>query len=770
MDEIFHVSVRELVAFSFFPSDIMPATDMSALHAGTAAHKARQVQQAGKAECPVKHLFSLHGENVLVYGRMDAFTDGEIPYVEEIKHSAWEDTATVAAYRAQALCYAAMVAFEKPCASVCFCLAFVDSKGEIIHEIPQTMSAEALLCEMEALLMPYVAFAIREREHRRRRDESLKALPFPFESYRRGQRELAAQVYTAISRKKRLFASLPTGTGKSAAVLYPALKAMGEGKTKKLLYLTARSTARQSPIQALERMSKQGMKARCTMLSAKEKLCPKPTRCHPSHCPRAKGHFLRQGEGIAELLNADAFCWTDDLIIQTAERHMLCPFELALAMTELADVVLMDLNYAFDPFAQCKRLLQHTRNTTLLIDEAHHVVDRVRDSLSGEMDSRELVSMRVSFGKEMGRRHPYYRALTELIHALRGLAPQAEGEEEEHEKMLLALPPEIAPLVQALANEALALMAQPLPNEQIMMEVSAVLRLCFPFLYAVEHLDEDYGILWSAHGRERGLLLYCLLPAKEIARITKPMRGTVFFSATLTPLIAMKQLLGGAEEDACFSLPSPFPPEHLAVVRKRISTKFAMREQSAPAVAKSIAEAVQAKQGKYIAYFPSYAYMHLVLMHLDEHTLPPLWVQEREMDEKARAAFFAAFDEEPAPKLGLCVLGGLFSEGVDLPGDKLIGVIVVGVGLPTPSARLRAIQACYEKHFGDGFHYACRIPALHKVLQAGGRVIRSQNDRGLVLLIDERYYQRGYEALLPAEWRLQNENIALAMKRLEEEA
>lgn len=249
-------------------------------------------------------------------------------------------------------------------------------------------------------------------------------------------------------------------------------------------------------------------------------------------------------------------------------------------------------------------------------------------------------------------------------------------------------------------------------------------------------------------------MLYCLLPAKEITRVTKTMRGTVFFSATLTPLPAMKQLLGGGEEDACFSLPSPFPPSHLAVVRRRVSTRYLERENSAETVAASIAEAVEARPGKYIAYFPSYAYLRLVLERLDESALPPLWVQQRDMGDEDRENFLTAFEAEETTKLGLCVLGGLFSEGIDLPGDRLVGVIVVGVGLPTPSQRLRAIQACYARHFGDGFAYACRIPAMHKVLQAGGRVIRTDEDRGLILLLDERYYQRDYEALLPPEWHI----------------
>ncbi len=789
MEETLRISVRELVAFTYFQEDILPAADVRDLLTGTRAHRARQEKQEGKAECSLKHVFEVAGEGVLVFGRMDAFTDGDEPFVEEIKLSAWKEDGPLPEHRAQALCYAAMVAEEKACERVRFSVCYVNEQGDKLREFAETLDAGVLLAEIGALLAPWVAFAKRERAHRGRRDESLRTLGFPFESYRMGQRELAVQVYTAISRKKRLFASLPTGTGKSAAVLYPALKAMSEGKTGKILYLTARNTARQSPLNALERMRTQGMHARVTVLTAKEKLCPKPARCHPDDCPRAKGHYLRQGKAIDALLNAGPCCWTDEAIIRAADAHNICPFELALALTELADVVLMDMNYAFDPFAQLKRLFQRRRDLTLLIDEAHHAVERVRESLSGELDSRELSRLRADFGKAAGRKNAYYRALSDVIRILRALAPaenvgatgnaldayaseagrkEAAGSSVVIEERLQEPPEGVVAAAQRLLDEALALFAHPVRDGAAMAGVSETVRLCLPFLYAAEHLDEDYAVLLSGRGRERALLLYCLLPAKEITRVTKTMRGTVFFSATLTPLPAMKQLLGGGEEDACFSLPSPFPPSHLAVVRRRVSTRYLERENSAETVAASIAEAVEARPGKYIAYFPSYAYLRLVLERLDESALPPLWVQQRDMGDEDRENFLAAFEAEETPKLGLCVLGGLFSEGIDLPGDRLVGVIVVGVGLPTPSQRLRAIQACYARHFGDGFAYACRIPAMHKVLQAGGRVIRTDEDRGLILLLDERYYQRDYEALLPPEWHIRNENLKLAVRELEE--
>ena len=229
----------------------------------------------------------------------------------------------------------------------------------------------------------------------------------------------------------------------------------------------------------------------------------------------------------------------------------------------------------------------------------------------------------------------------------------------------------------------------------------------------------------------------------------------------------MRALLGGTEDDACFALPSPFPPERLAVLRRRVNTRYEGREASAGTVAAIIADAAAARRGKYIAFFSSYAYLRLIAQRLEELDTPPLLVQESEMSEDAKARFLEAFTRDQSPKLGLCVLGGMFSEGVDLPGDQLIGAIIVGMGLPTPSQRLQALQGYYERRFGDGFLYAWQIPAMQKVAQAGGRVIRTETDRGMIVLIDDRYFDRRYQQLLPPEWQMSGESVAEAAKRLE---
>ncbi len=278
------VSVRELVAFSFFPPDITPGGGVAEMLAGTRAHIAREAAQdeGFETERPIARTAEAQGASATVYGRMDAYRPGDPPLIEEIKHCLRTPEAALPEHRAQAVLYAAMLACRDALDAVTIRVAYVSEQGALLRAFEETLASAELEAAFDAMLAPWLAFALAERDHAEKRDESLRALAFPYPAYRKGQRELAAQVYTAIARKKRLFASLPTGTGKSAAVLFPALKAMGEGKTRKLVYLTARTTARQSPLAALRLMRQAGADIRVSTLLAMEKVCPMPLpRCNP---------------------------------------------------------------------------------------------------------------------------------------------------------------------------------------------------------------------------------------------------------------------------------------------------------------------------------------------------------------------------------------------------------------------------------------------------------------------------------------------------------
>lgn len=757
MEGLKRVSVRDLVEFSIHGEDILPATGKLDMQAGTKGHKAHQSQlgEGWQAEVPVSLNITAEGIDFLIAGRMDVYFDADIPVIEELKLSSGIHPPEAAwpAHRAQAVVYGHLVCRDMGKKSVCLRVVYVTDEGKVRASFEEEITAKALAAEFYDLLEAFAKWEAIQRHHRVKRDESLMALPFPFDHYRPGQREMAVQVFTAIRHKRRLFASMPTGTGKSAAVLFPALKALGQGFTGQIFYLTARTTARQAALQAIGLMQKKGMHVRSLTLNAKEKQCPRVTRCHPDYCERAKGHFVRLPDALSEMMETTD--WNGQAVIDMADKHLLCPFEFALSLTEIADVVICDYNYAFDPAARIKRIFEWRTDLTLLADESHNLASRTREMLSGLADGAYYRSYRTLLGKAAGRKGPLYKALTAVMNLLRSIPFEEDAEEKE----ISSLPEMIVPAMQALLEQVMESFGDPPPGE-VGQALGDVYQMVIGFCAAADRGLSNYALLCKKQGKERAVRLLCLSVAEHLAEATKKLSGVVYFSATLSPLTAMQKLLGGVEEDACFALPSPFPVENLLVLRHRVDTRYAFRRETAFAVAAAILQAFAAKPGKYIAFFPSYAYLKLVGAEiLTADPALPLLVQENGMEEADREAFLAQFTADDRPLLGLAVLGGVFAEGIDLPGERLLGVMVVGVGLPMVCPEQEALRRHYEKTLGDGFAYAYRYPGMHKVLQAAGRVIRSETDRGVVLLLDQRYYQNDYLSLCPPHWRFEGDTL-----------
>ena len=738
-DFVVRASVRRVVEFALQSGDIAPVS-MDALQAGTRGHIARQEIVGAHSERKVQWKSTYLDLPVEISGRIDILhEDMQPPLVEEIKlisPTAPLPKEPVPAHRMQAVCYAHMLCEECSLSSVAVQVSYVTESGEARASFPETFTRDEAAAHFFAMLTPFAHWEKALHSFRLTRDASLQSLPFPYAAYRPGQREMAAQVYTAIKLQKRLFATLPTGTGKSCATLYPALKALGEGKTKQVFYLTARGTAQQAALDALSAMREKGLRVRSVLLTAKEKCCPQEfKRCHPDHCPRATGYFDREREGVLSLLETDH--WDAAAIAAVAEKHCLCPFELSLSLCEIADVVICDYNYAFDPAAHLQRIFDRGVKVTLLIDEAHNLPSRVRSMLGAQADSQALTLVRRECGKVFGRKSSIYKAFSPLIQQLRAL----DG----------ACPPNLAQTVSDLLDALTQQLSQ--PQSAFLIETFRDLLSLRTALDRLQSAPDHYQVLITAAGKERTLTLLALDIATHLRDCTKRLMGCVFFSATLEPLQPMKTLLGGEEDDAVFALPSPFPPENLLVLQHSIDTRYARREETATDVAQCILAQFDGAQGNYIAFFPSFAYMALVaekLLILRSDL--PLNMQERGMDEAARETFLNRLRCGNGPLLSLCVLGGVFSEGVDLPGLQLIGAAVVGVGLPQVNEEQEALRRHYDETLHDGFGYAYRYPGMHKVLQAAGRVIRSENDRGTLLLLDERYRQSAYAHLLPPHY------------------
>lgn len=731
--EALRLSVRGLVAFSVFPPDIVPLP-ASLMEEGRAAHLARQGLSDARREVPLSWQGRAQGLAIHITGRVDLLDERrDPPLIEEIKLCGPQPPAAPRPeHLCQALCYGHMLACQGGQEAFDVRVSYVDREGRARASFDRRYEAAELAAVFDRLLQAWAAWQARLARRRARRDRSIAALPFPYPGYRAGQRDMAAQVYTAISRRRRLFAVMPTGTGKSAAVLFPALKALGLGLTGQIYCLTARGTARAAMEKEAGLMRAQGLRAKVLSLSARDRLCPmEEVRCDPAFCPRAKGHYERQPAGLAAAMRAPV--WDAGAVVRLADRHGLCPFEFSLALCEIADVVICDYNYALDPRIRIRRVFDRPAAVTLLIDEAHNLAERVRDMLSGELSGQDVALLRREAGRARGRGCPVYRRASALLRLLRE-AGQAQGRPPE------GLPAALDGLIDALLAEGGIPLRQGLVRDLIGM-ADALRRL--------QAAPEDYLLLRSTEGREVRLRLLCLHVTPHLAQATRRLAGLVCYSATLSPLERMRDLLGGGEEDACFELPSPFPEEHLLSLILPVDTRYRARARSLAPIAQALRALCAARPGKYLCFFPSYEYLSQVAPLLQGL---PLHVQQAGMDEAAREAFLARFSADGRPLLALAVLGGVFAEGVDLPGLRLIGVCVVGVGLPQVNAEREAIRQRADSLGQGGFDLAYRYPGMHKVLQAAGRLIRSEQDRGVLLLIDERFAQAAYRRLLPAHW------------------
>lgn len=756
MSEVKRLSVRALVEFTLHGADICPGGSLQDMQEGALGHKARQALLADgwQDEVPLSLDVPFDEDDVTVRiaGRMDAFLDAEIPQVEEIK--LWQGkeppVAPNPAHEAQAAVYGHILCKTRGVEAVRIIVTYVNRSGEVRAMFDQELTAAALNERFWDLLLPYMRRLRLLRGHARARDASLHALVFPYDAYRSGQREMAVQVYTAIRTRKRLFASMPTGTGKSVAALFPALKALGEGLTGQVYYLTARTTQRQGAHDALARLRRQPLHLWTLTLDAKEKQCPEHTVCHPDWCPRARGHFLRDADAVNEMLAEDD--WTPERIRRVADKHRLCPFEFSLSLAEIADLTICDYNYALDPAVHIQRIFDKTSDVTLLIDEAHHLLERTRDMLGGRIDGGLIKRLRTAVGKGVGRKHALYQAMSGMLRALEDL-PAAEDEKA---GTLEAIPQSVDDAAAALGDAIYAARTEHLPWDDGAERLSDLTGDLLGFVRARRRGETAYAWLWQGE-KTRTVEALALDVASYLQETTGKLSGVVCFSATMEPLAEMKRLLGGTEEDACFAMPSPFPPENLLVVCRKVDTRYARREQTADAIAQAIRQLEASRPGKYMAFFPSFAYMKMVAHLLEDR---PYQVQWQGMDQPARDAFLAPYKEGDAPVMSLCVMGGIFSEGIDLPGSALDGVMIVGLGLPQVNQRQEALRAYYDETLGNGFLYAYQIPGMQKVAQAVGRVIRSETDRGVAVLVDDRFAQAGYRRLLPSNWQYAQGDMA----------
>ena len=755
------VSVRSLVEFVLQAGDLTPGgfqrRDRAQL--GTQGHKRVQRFRPAGYSSEVEIRYRVEGAEppLEVQGRIDGIYIGTDPVIlEEIKTTTLSlDLVSEEHNRlhwAQAQCYGYMYARLHDLSGISIHLTYyhLNSQAE------KTFARHFTLAELETffsdLITPYLTWFGKLHAWQARRDGSIQQLDFPYTAYRPGQREMAVEVYKAIRASDRLYVQSPTGVGKTIAALFPAVKALGQGLSARIFYLTAKTSGRLVAEKTLDDMRQAGLDLRSVTLTAKEKICfCPPAICDPDVCVFARDYFSKVKKALEEIDRVQAF--TRPVIEEIAQYYQLCPFEFSLDLALWADCLICDYNYAFDPRVYLHRFFDFVSEQYIfLIDEAHNLPDRARSMYSAELDKKTVLHLQRALKPHLPELAKKLRAINKIMLEIRK-ACQADGqqaliEHEPPEKLLKAIRE-----FSQMAEDWLAL-NQPAEFRQALLEFYF---LCRDYLRTAEYFDTCYVSYFERQGQgDLKAKLFCLDPAPMLAFPLERSQSTIFFSATLLPLNYFMKLLTGDANHPRRIFQSPFPTENVSLlIHDGISTKYAQRADSYAAIASAIETICSAHVGNYLVYFPSYVYLAAVLELLKER-LPEgqLLVQDRGMTEAAREAFLARFSAGNQETLvGLAVMGGIFGEGIDLVGERLIGAIVVGVGVPQVCLENDLIKDYFDQQNGNGFAYAYQYPGFNRVLQATGRVIRTEVDRGIIVLIDERFTQARYRHLFPAHWR-----------------
>ncbi|MBO5259064.1 MAG: ATP-dependent DNA helicase [Agathobacter sp.] len=754
-----HISVRNLVEFIFREGDIdnrgSRLQNADAMMEGTRIHKKIQSAMgvAYQAEVPLKITEEEELYELTIDGRADGiFTEDGVTWIDEIKgvyRSLERLEEPVFVHKAQAMCYAYIFAWQNDLSEIGVQMTYCNLETEERKYFRQMFTFSEIESWYLELIEKYKKWADFQCRWRKIRQESIKQLEFPF-PYRDGQKQLAGDVYRTIARKKTLFLQAPTGVGKTISTIFPAVKAVGEDLADRIFYLTAKTITASVARETFGLLREKGYRGKVIQITAKEKLCMcEEMDCNPVNCPYAKGHFDRVNDAVFELLQkSDLF--TREEILAQAEKHMVCPFEMSLDVASWSDDIICDYNYAFDPTVYLKRFFQDgiQGDYILLVDEAHNLVERSRSMYSAEVYKEDFLEMKRIMKN-------YSKGITKLLDKCNKQLLEMKRECENY--MVLDHVGNFYFSLMRLVGvlEDLFAKGSEIPERKKVLDFYFQIR---NFMNIYELVDEHYVIYSQLNDDGRFMLkLYCVDPSLNLQNCLDRVNSTIFFSATLLPIQYYKSLLSTKTDNYAIYAKSTFTQDQqMILMAEDVSTKYTRRNEAEfERIAFYIYKMVLGKKGNYMAFFPSYRLMEQVydkFLQIEDFGCETL-LQKAGMKEQEREEFLQAFEEERENSfVAFCVMGGIFGEGIDLKNDRLIGAAIVGTGLPQISNEQEILKDYYDGHGGCGFDYAFRYPGMNKVLQAAGRVIRTTEDRGIILLLDERFLTRDYERLYPREW------------------
>ena len=757
------LGIRELVEFVLRSGDLNPQTDTSTntALAGANIHRRLQKQRLStnpeyQKEVSLKTTVSMNDQDYTIQGRADGiYKQDDETVIEEIKTSdlLFEDIpeSTLTLYWGQVKVYGYLVMKKQALTSLTLRLTYYQTNEDKVTTTTQKLTFDDAEKLFQSLIEEYESWLILRADLRHQRDSTIAKLTFPYDAYRTGQHELAVATYKTIMLKKQMLVEAPTGTGKTISTLFPTIKAMGEGLLQRAFYLTAKQSTRRVAEDALSLMADKGLTIKSITLTAKETISfPEEKDLAPSDNPFMLGYYDRLKPALMDVLEHENQI-TRSVIEEYAHKHTLDPFEFSLDVSLFCDVIICDYNYLFDPLVYLQRFFSEPNDENFfLIDEVHNLLSRAREMYSTSVDEQTITDLKPLFKGDRSF-HRHVNALAKTFHALNALL------DDEHEEELV-LKPSLTSFVDELQhfNDFLV---DWLPKRDDGPELQQVLDAYFACLDYVR-LSDNYSEVYRTRlfKTNRGLCvrLVCLDPSKFLNTSMHLVRGAVLFSATLTPLDYYQRVLGVDEDGITYQLPSPFEPQHQAIlVTNFIQTTYRQRTANLQRIVDGIHELVTGKSGNYLIFFPSYGYLTTVA-DAYEQAYPEIQTirQESVMLGPDRDAFLAKFKPQTrTPLVGFAVLGGIFSEGIDLPADRLIGVGIVSVGLPGLNTETDLIRDYFDEQNGHGFEYAYQLPGLNNVFQAAGRLIRGGHDEGVVVLMDQRFSQSRYTALFPPHWR-----------------
>ena len=757
MEKYLTLSVHQLVDFLLRTGDIDNRVfNRSSMTEGSRLHSVYQAKQSSNylAEFPLKMSFNVDEVNIVLEGRADGIIKrSETEYIiDEIKTTV-EDLQifhddNLEWHLGQAKCYAYMFAKQTNLEYIGIKLTYI-RQGKEKEQLIDSYTFNILELEqfVVKLLNEYLAFYNIIFNKIAKRNESIEALKFPFNKFRQGQRDLAKYTYAMAKKRGRLFAEAPTGIGKTISTVFPFVKALKDDDNSKIFYLTAKTSGREAAHQAVKLLKENGLSLGDIMITAKDKICfCKGQACNPEECPYAKGYYNKIQTVLRyAILNYDDF----DLqtITQLAYENQICPFELELDLSLFMDVIICDYNYVFDPISYMKRYFdEDTSSFLVLVDEAHNLVDRSRDMYSASLSYKQFLEARKSVCHS--KLHKLKLAMSKMSKMFKEyLVNSKDGNyilDEFYDYTYKTISSFITTMQDINKNE----------NKEMSKELLEFYLEVNRFSKILEFYNDHFICYYEISKDELILHVSCLDASSFLHSSLRRLRGSVLFSATLSPIEYYVDMLGGKKEDAQLILPSPFPVDNLKIIiAPKVSIRYKNRDSSYQQVADYIKAFVKNKVGNYFIFLPSYEYLTNLMPYIDMDDVD-VYEQDRGMSDEDKEQFLTNFKPHPErTTLGFVIVGGAFGEGIDLVSDRLIGAIIVGIGMPKINFVSDQIMKYYDAREQSGYNYAYLNPGMNKVMQALGRVIRSETDRGAVLLIDERYLTNDYRDLFKSEWR-----------------